>query len=102
MSFNTAIVYYKNKKDLRGLFNHSLQFLMFIGSGIYQPPKPPPKPPQPQQLKQPQQPPKPPPKPSPHAKAWWVATRGPAANSKTAAAIAMKLNTRLIFVSIVI
>jgi hypothetical protein len=79
MSFNTAIVYYKNKKDLRGLFTHSLQFLMFVGSGIYPPPKPP-----------------------PHAKAWWVATRGPAANSKTAAAIAMKLNTTLIFVSIVI
>jgi hypothetical protein len=97
-------VYYKNKKDLRGLFNHSLQFLMFIGSGIYQPPKPPPQPPQPQQLKQPQQPPKPPkpPKPLPHANAWWVAARGPAANSNTAAAIAMKLNTRLIFVSIVI
>jgi hypothetical protein len=74
---------------------------MFVDSGIYQPPKPPPQPPQPQQLKQPQQPPKPP-KPSPHAEAWWVATRGPAANSKTAAAIATKLNTRLIFVFIVI
>jgi hypothetical protein len=24
MSFNTALLYYKNKKGLRGLFNHSL------------------------------------------------------------------------------
>jgi hypothetical protein len=71
-------VYYKNKKGLKGLFNHSLQFLMFVGSGIYQPPKP------------------------PHANAWWVATTGPAANSNTAAAIAIMLNTTFVFVFIVI
>jgi hypothetical protein len=85
------------KKGFEWFFNHSIDC-----SGLYQPQ--PPKPPQqPQQLKQPQQPPKPPkpPKPPPpHANAWWVDTIGPAANSNTAAATAMMLNTTLVFVFI--
>jgi hypothetical protein len=82
---------------LSGFFNHSIDC-----SGLYQPPQPPKPPQQPQQLKQPQQPPKPPkpPKPPPHANAWWVDTIGPAANSNTAAATAMMLNTTLVFVFI--